>query len=253
MNKETIPGRNGYDIPCINHITGCEKLAVIISHGFGSSKESPSAQAILKALPEHGVGTLSFDFPAHGDSPVNGEMLRIGNCLNDLAAVEAYVHALAPDSEIAYFSSSFGAYINLIYLSTRKHAGHRSFLRCAAVDMPGIFRRNTTPEDSALMETQGYVVLDDGYVRPLKITRGFLADLETHDVFRLYHPGAAEFAMIHGTADETAPIEDARRFAKLSGAALTEVEGADHRFLIPGGMDRVVRAAVRFFAGAAGK
>ena len=57
MNKETIRGFNGYDIPGLNNLSGGERMAVIISHGFGSSKESPTAQAIAAALPKHGIGT----------------------------------------------------------------------------------------------------------------------------------------------------------------------------------------------------
>ena len=245
--KEIIHGYNGYDIPCLNHLTGKEKLAVIISHGFGSTKGSPTATTISEALMKQGIGAFSFDFPAHGDSAVDGRMLRIANCTGDLAAVEAHVRKFCPEAEIAYFSSSFGAYINLIYLSTYEHAGNRSFLRCAAVDMPGIFRRGIAPEHRAHMEEQGYIILDEDYFRPLIITQEFNNDLETHDVFKLCRFGMAELAMIHGTADEIAPIEDARRFAKEAGAKLIEVEGADHRFLIPGGMERVIDAAVGFF------
>lgn len=250
MKKEIIRGENGYDIPCLNHLNGDEKMAVIISHGFGSSKESPTAGIISAALPEYGIGTFCFDFPAHGESQADGELFRIRNCTGDLAAVEAHVRDLLPGAEIAYFSSSFGAYINLIYLATREHRGRKSFLRCAAVDMPGIMRRGTTPEHRAQLDRQGFVILDNDFFRPLKITRAFLADLEEYDVFNLYRPGIAEFAMIHGTADETAPIGDARRFAVLSGAALTEVAGSDHNFLIPGAMDRVADVAAAFFSSA---
>jgi len=245
--NEIIAGQNGYDIPCINNLIADAKLAVIISHGFGSSKESQTAQTITKALAKYGIGTFSYDFPAHGDSPVDGDMFRIGNCISDLTAVEAHVRKMMPKVEIAYFSSSFGAYINIIYLASCKHAGRKSFLRCAAVDMPCIFRRDTTPEQYALLNNQGFVMLDKCYVRPLKITREFLHDLNNYDVFKLYHPGMTKIAMIHGTADITAPIDDARRFAKKFGLELTEVAGADHRFLIPGGMDQVVGTAVNFF------
>lgn len=252
MKREVIPGANGYGIPCMSHLAGGEKLVVIISHGFGSSKESPTAKAVLSALPEHGIGAFSFDFPGHGDSPAPGEMFRIEHCTGDLAAVEAHVRRLTPEAEIAYFSSSFGAFINLIYLSAGKHPGSRSFLRCAAVDMPGILRRQTTPEQRAELDARGYVMLDQGYARPLKITSSFLAGLDTYDVFRLYRPGMAELEMIHGTRDEMAPLKDARRFARMSGALLTEVDGADHGFQIPGGMDLVVETAVRFFTAASG-
>lgn len=248
MKKETICGLNGYNIRCLNNLSGGERMAVIISHGFGSSKESPTAQAIAVALPEHGIGTYCFDFPAHGDSPVDGEKLRIGNCLDDLTAVEAHVREIMPQAEIAYFSSSFGAYINLIYLAKCPHEGKKSFLRCAAVDMPGLFRNGTSPELYKQLEEQGYVIPDFGYVRPLKITRGFCDDLEAHDLFKLCRPDMAEIAMIHGDADETASVKDARRFAKQFGAQLTEVKGADHRFMIPGGMIKVIDTAVKFFS-----
>ncbi len=248
MKKETIRGLNGYDIPCLNNLSGNQRMTVIISHGFGGCKEGPTAQAVAAALLKHGIGTYSFDFPAHGDSPVDGEQLRISNCLNDLAAVEAHVYELMPEAEIAYFSSSFGAYINLIYLATRPHLGKKSFLRCAAVDMPRLFRNFTSPAQYAQLDTQGSIIMDYGYVRPLKVTRQFYDDLEAYDVFKLCRSDMAELALIHGDADKTAPLVDARRFAKQFGARLTEIQGADHCFMIPGGIEQVIEAAVQFFS-----
>jgi len=250
MQKDLIPGRNGYDIPFIGNATGTEKLAVIVIHGFGGSKDGSSTTAAMTALPARGIAAFAFDLPAHGESKADGGMLRIGNCLNDLAAVEAHVCGLLPQAEVAYFASSFGAYIALIYLAARAHAGRRAFLRCAAVNMPGLFRRAILPEQYAQFKAQGFFMLDmevEGYLRPLKITQGFLDDLDAHDVFKLCRPGMAQIAMVHGTADEIASVDDARRFATQFGAALTEIEGADHSFTVPGGMDTAMDAAVRFF------
>lgn len=247
MKKETISSLNGYDIPCLNNLSDGQRMVVIISHGFGGSKESSSAQSLAEVLPEHGIGTYSFDFPGHGDSSVDGEQLRISNCLNDLAAVEAHVRELMPEAEIAYFSSSFGAYINLIYLATRTHAGEKSFLRCAAVDMPRLVRNGTSPEQYAQLDAQGYIIVNVDYVRPLKVTRGFYDDLEVYDVFKLCWSDMAKLAMIHGDDDEIVSVEEARRFANQFGVRLTEVKGADHRIMIPGGVEQVIDAAVQFF------
>jgi pimeloyl-ACP methyl ester carboxylesterase len=247
MKKETIKGLNDYDIPCLNNLSGGERMAVIISHGFGGCKDGSTAQAVAAVLPRHGIGTYSFDFPAHGDSPVDGEQFRIANCLNDLTAVEAHVRALVPEAEIVYFSSSFGAYINLIYLATCPHVGKKSFLRCAAVDMPRLLRKGTSPEQYAQLDLQGHIIMDYDYVRPLKVTREFYDDLETYDVFKLCRSGMAELLMIHGDADKAAPVADARRFAKQFGARLIEIKGADHCFMLPGGMEQVIHAAVKFF------
>lgn len=249
MRPETIAGGNGYDIPCLNNLEPGETMAVIVSHGLGSSKDSSTFRTLSDALPRYGIGTFSFDFPGHGDSPADGEFFRIGCCLNDLAAAEARVREILPGAEIGYFSSSFGAYLNLIYLAEREHRGHKSFLRSAAVDLPRLFRQSTSPEQLKRLEEQGWDMLTEGFERPLKITRGLYDDLERYDVFRICRPGMAELFLLHGTDDKTAPVADVRRFAERFGAAFVEVEGAGHRFLNPGGMDRVAEEAVRFFTG----
>ena len=147
MTQELLSGLNGYDIPCRHTIQGGESMVCLITHGFGSSKDSPPAQLLAGELPRHGIGTLALDLPAHGDSPVDGNALSIRHCLDDLARAEARALELAPGARVVYFSSSFGAYLNLIYLSTRPHRGTRSFLRSAAVEMPLLFH-SPTPEQA---------------------------------------------------------------------------------------------------------
>ena len=153
MTQELLSGLNGYDIPCRHTIQGGESMVCLITHGFGSSKDSPTAQLLAGELPRHGIGTLALDLPAHGDSPVDGDALSIRHCLDDLARAEARALELAPGARVVYFSSSFGAYLNLIYLSTRPHRGTRSFLRSAAVEMPLLFH-TPTPEQAEELARQ---------------------------------------------------------------------------------------------------
>ena len=86
MKMEWVPGRNGYDIPVRAAWAG-EEQAVIICHGFGSSKASPMVEALMQTLPQHGITAVAFDFPAHGDSPVDGAYLRVPYCIDDLETV----------------------------------------------------------------------------------------------------------------------------------------------------------------------
>ena len=153
MTQELLSGLNGYNIPCRHTIQGGESMVCLITHGFGSSKDSPTAQLLAGELPRHGIGTLALDLPAHGDSPVDGDALSIRHCLDDLARAEARALELAPGARVVYFSSSFGAYLNLIYLSTRPHRGTRSFLRSAAVEMPLLFH-SPTPEQAEELARQ---------------------------------------------------------------------------------------------------
>jgi pimeloyl-ACP methyl ester carboxylesterase len=245
-NECRIKGGGGYDIPCVHTLDGGEQLVCVVLHGFGSSKTSPTATMLLDALPDRGIGVLAFDFPAHGDSPAGGEALRLGRCLEDLAAAEAYALSAAPGARLVRFASSFGAYICLIDLSLRKSAVRKAFLRSAAVNMPELFIEYAS-RLAATSAEYGYFTPETAHAEPLKITRGFLDDLRAHDLFRLYRPGPAAVRMVHGDADETIPAGAAVRFAERFGVPLTLIPGGDHRLSVPGAADEVLRLALDFF------
>ncbi len=245
--NEKILGRNNYEIPCVNNVTGDEKIVVIISHGLGSSKESPTVLALMEKMKIYGIGTFAYDFPGHGESPADGKKFLIKNCISDLADVEDHVRMLAQNAEIAYFSSSFGAYINILYLSQRKNTGRKSFLRSAAVDMPGIFRSRETAELADQLKKDGYFIINEDSQRPLIITKDFCDELEENNVFEKYIPETLSIAMIHGDLDETASIEDAKKFSEKNKFQLIIVKNGYHRLMGPGQMNFVMEKAADFF------
>ena len=249
MKHEFIVREHSYDVPCLHSINGREEIVCVVVHGFGSSKESPTAKMLFEELPPLGISVIAFDFPAHGESGVDGEYLRLANCLTDLAVAEARARSLAPGAEIVYFGSSFGAYITLVYLAVNGHYGRRAFLRSAAVTMPKLIH-HLKPEQKAQLEKAGEFTLDAeeyGYIRPLKLTQGFFDDLERHDVFTLWREDMAELWMIHGEDDQTILLEDARPFAEKFQVPFTVVPGGDHRLSIPGAPEQVLKLAVEFY------
>ena len=247
MKKEVCKSLHGYDIPCCNHWSG-EPNVILVCHGFGSSKESPMVQALNQEMPKHGVGVYSFDFPGHGESPVWEEGMRVPFCVDDLAAVEQRVRSMAPEAKLGYFGSSFGAYITLLYLGTRPHAGDKAMLRSAAVSMPRLVEQWVDQRAREEMARQGYFVPAYDYVREARIPPAFLRDLEEHDVFAQYKAGQAQLRMVHGGRDDVAPLADARRFAETFGAELTVLEKGEHNLMGPGELEAVLRLAWTFFA-----
>ena len=232
-----------YPIPCTYEINPSDSSVCIIIHGFGSSKQSPTAQMMLSALRFAGVGVIAFDFPAHGESPVDGDFLRLPYCLADLSSVEQFALNIAKNAEICYFGSSFGAYITLLHLSSGNAVGSRAFLRSAAVSMPQLFKNRilARPVD---FKRDGFI-LDEQYYRPLKLTQALADDFERSDVFELYKPGSANLHMIHGTLDEIASPDDALRFAKEKSADITLIAGGDHQLSITGAPEKVARIATQ--------
>lgn len=233
-----------YEIPYLENLRGDETKVVIIAHGFGSSMQSPTAQMIFSQLPEVGIGTIAFDFPAHGASKVDGDYLSVDNCIKDLEEVENYAREKCPNAEIYYFGSSFGAYITLLYLSKHTQKTGRAFLRSAAVNMHVIFE-NPTEAESFAMAQQGHLIIN--YGTPLKLTSKFVEDLKEHDLFELYRPGLSRVVMIHGDQDETIDYKEAQRFSKEFNIELVTVEGGDHRLSAQGMPEMVVATAIDFY------
>ena len=246
MKVEMIRGENGYDIPCLHTLTGKEKLVCVVSHGFGSSKSGQTQMMLIDGFVPAGIGVFCYDFPAHGDSPVDGSALRVGNCLSDLFCAERRARQLAPEAEIVYFGSSFGGYITLLYLSLYAHAGRKAFLRSAAVDMHGILAGWLGRDGLLPLPSEG-VDYDRGFYRPVRLTPAFLDDLAKYDVFRVCRKTAGSVKLLHGENDEIASPEAAKRYAETFSAALGIVPGGDHRLSIPGAPERVVAEAIDFY------
>lgn len=239
-----IEGNNGYRIPYTAEIGGSQEKLLIAAHGFSSSKGSPTVKMLMKELPKHGIGVIAFDFPGHGESPVDGNWLTVDNCIEDLRAVEDFIRKENPDAQICYFGSSFGAYITLHYLMKYHAKGARAFLRSAAVNMHEIFLELTEAQREAL-DSCGYFI-DDYGVRPLKVTKALIDDLKRHDLFERFTVDDAKLKMIHGTADDDIEYGRAKEFADKHGIELITVQGGDHMLSIPGAPERVLKEALSF-------
>ena len=64
---------------------------IIACHRFGGDKESSAIELLAKAANKKNIGVIAFDFPAHGESEVEGDFLTLDNCISDLETVEEYV------------------------------------------------------------------------------------------------------------------------------------------------------------------
>lgn len=245
MLKKMIPGKNGYDIPCLMNIEEGNKRVVVVCHGFGGSKDSKTV-GVFESLPvEYGLGVICFDFPAHGESRASIDKFSVANCVADLSAVVSYVREFSQNAEIVFFSTSFGAFITILYLAERKQPRAKAFLRSAAFRMPQIVKFKFLPEE-ALPDSEGMVELRVPVAGTVKVPLAFIKELQDYDLYSLCSKATADFFMIHGADDDISPLNDAREFAVLTGAKLKTVTGANH-FEYPGGISPAVKEAVNFY------
>lgn len=222
---------------------------VIVSHGFGSDLNSPTAQKAFNFFPEHNMGVALFDFPGHGRGESSKDRLTVKNCLSYLREVENFILSRKPEEEILYFSSSFGAFINTIYLCTMPHKGIKSFFRSGAVNMPDLFA-DALKEELPSMKENIPIVLSD-YEPPLKIYREFLLEMSRFNLYSIwkdhYKNVKGNIAMVHGSEDEVIELNAAKTFAALTGAHLYIIEGGTHRLMERGQPNKVFKLALNFF------
>ena len=232
LNKFYITKADVHKIPCISSIPDDCRTVIITIHGFCSCKESDSITFFMNYFNPKDIGVVAYDQPGHGECE---EPLRVGGCLDSLAAVEQYVRTTYPAAELCYIGSSFGGYILGLYLALRQHAGHKALMRCCAVNFPRMIlgAPGSKPDPKALeqMDRQGYILLQMDTGNPVKLPRGFFEDLMHYDLDKLYEtrkPTDVTMAFAHGGADQVVNPEAVKAFTRKFGYPLTIFEGENH-------------------------
>lgn len=254
--KLTLKTKDGAVIPCELRYPDEPVAFVIVTHGFGSRKESPTARMMLEELPKAGYGAIAYDLPAHGSSGAENEALSLALCVEYMKTVEEYIISEHIFPRICYFSSSFGAYINLTYLSRESHTGDKSFLRSAAVNMPELFDVSNDPEALRTLREQGSIMVEEGGPAPVKVPAEFIKELSANDLFKIipepYYSEekfiGLELMMIHGEKDMVIDPEKAELFADKKNIPIEILPEEDHTLSTdPETPLKVARKAIDFY------
>lgn len=235
-----IDGKNGYAISYEEYVPDDPKAVIIAMHGFAGDKKSSCIEEIRKMANSKGVGLITFDWPAHGESEASGDDLTITNCLSDLGTVLEYVTKKYPDVKKIAFSTSFGGYMTMLYNSGNRKAFDRIILRSPALRMYNVLTGSILDGEMKTELTEnGYISF--GYERIMKITEGFVNEIKNNDIFALYGDDILDYvSIIHGTEDDVVPINDSLKFASKHKCHIHKVPGADHRYKKDGELDMVV-------------
>jgi len=248
---------------------GEARPAVIICHGFKGFKDWGFFPRAADRLALAGFAAVSFNFSGSGvgeDGESFDELERwgrqtISGDLADLKTVTDYVAAQGAPW-IGLLGHSRGGATALVHAAGDRRV--RSLVTWAAV-----CRYLRWPEDEIeRWRREGQLdVVNSRTGQVLPVQRNLLDDLEANGAGTLDVLGAATrlrvpWLITHGTADETVPLDDARRLREASdtGGGRSElflVEGAGHTFGVrhpwagsSAEFDRVLARTVEFFAAA---
>ena len=218
---------------------------IIACHGFGGDKESSAIELLAKDANEKNIGVIAFDFPAHGESEVEGDLFTLDNCISDLETVEEYVRENYKNvKKIDIFATSYGAYITLLKIIRNGDNYNKIILRAPAIEMGNIFKDYLLKEDINKFLERGFAIL--GFERNIKISKEFYLSLEKNKIIELYNK-KKEMLIIQGNEDNVAPLKDTIEFVNATNnITLKILQGADHRMKKEGELETVVEWTLKY-------
>ena len=172
--------------------------------------------------------------------------LLLQDCVTYLDLVIGYVSEnFSP--EIYAYTTSFGSYLTLLYLTRQGNPFRKIILRSPALNLYDSFVKNIlTAEDREKLQKGREAQV--GFDRKVPVSPQFLQSLADHDIRKFdYLDYAEDILILHGTADEIVPMEMARTFCEDQLIEFVPVDGADHRFRNPHCMDLAMKHILEFF------
>ena len=219
---------------------------VVYGHGFGGHKDNRAAEKFAgKFLSKHkDAAVLTFDLPCHGDD--GRKKLLLEDCDLYIRLVTEYARKELQAERISVYATSFGGYLFLKYIHDHGNPFDRIALRCPAIPMDQVIRKNMISEEDEEKLEKGKPVLI-GFDRKVKIDQAFLDSLEKADLSKLdFTDFADDILILHGTKDEVVPFDSVQSFADENVIEMIPVENADHRFQDPKRMDLAISEIIQF-------
>lgn len=216
---------------------GAPNRCILGVHGFGASKDTHVLKALSEEMSIFGFSTVCFDFPAHGENPLQSDALTLQNCVDTLLYTAQWAHNRYPDLDFCVFASGYGAYVTLIALEQLEElvGKVKLVLHTPNLRMPERILGLTRMTEEQL-KAAGSVTLPAE--RDFDVTYEFYKQVREYTALTTYE---SPMLLIHAERDEHLPVGDMLNFRRINDECkLVVIPGAGHKFLEPGAWDMVV-------------
>lgn len=217
--------------------------AILLCHGFLSSKESSTNRALTQRLLPKNMATLRFDFFGHGESDGPFEKLTLSRCLRQ---TEGIVQWLKQEGyrRIGLVGSSFGGLV-AIHTAARHPDLFSVGLKCPVSDYPPLWRARFGEAGMKQWKENGTMsfMTPEGKVR---LEYSFYEDLLKYDTYRDAAKIQSPTLIVHGEADEYVPFDQTLRlFDTLrlthDQKKLEAIPNANHEFSTPADFEKMIQ------------
>lgn len=235
VSEFKIKNNNNQELACWLHKANNNNTLIITCHGHPSNSHHRH-KLIAEFLKEHDHNTLRFDFRGCGNSEGLFEECMVSTATNDLKAVIAWAKENNYE-EITVMGSSFGGAVAIKAALTE--------------DIKELILLSPAPDMSETQEYYEFTTMKEwkekGYFmrpnnkhpdKPFKILYKYYEDCLANIIYEPSKNIKVRTLIIHGTADESVPLEQAQKLAEnIPEALLIILEGADHKLMINNSLD----------------
>ncbi|HTS19361.1 MAG TPA: alpha/beta fold hydrolase [Verrucomicrobiae bacterium] len=208
--------------------------AALLLHGFTGTRVEPHRMfvKISRALAEHGIASVRFDFRGSGDSAGDFEDMTIRSEVGDALEAIRFLarHKRVNSRRLALIGMSMGGAIAAHVVAREKHRIKSLVLLAPVAEGEGILDQLSTPEAvSSLAETG--ITDYDGDVVGVAFIRQFADMKPLREVIKCQCPAL----LIHGAKDQTVPPQHTEMYEHALQTHKRVVKkvvipGADHTF-----------------------
>ena len=210
--------------------TGPTDRAVLLCHGFLSSKNSSTNKALTRNLVDEGIATLRFDFFGHADSDGPFEKLTttlaVGQAMTALDWLKTKGYG-----RLGLMGSSFGGLVSIL-TAAQRHDLRCVALKCPVVDFGEELRLEFGEEELQRWKTTDTIPNILGGTERVKLAFAFYEDCLNRIAYEPATRIIAPTLIVQGDKDEHVPLHQSRRlYEALPGHKQLEMlPGADHQF-----------------------
>lgn len=207
-------------------------------HGLAGSTNDAIQCALAEEMELFDCATFRFDFPAHGESPLDSTYFNLKNCIKVLMTVAKEARARYPGVEdLCIFATGFGAYVTLITLPQILEMPGTVKL---VIQTPSVLMHQTLlaikNTSEAALRSAGKFTLN--FKRPLDITYEFYKELEANIVL---NPHPIPMLILHTDEDKYIPMDHVQQLHRVNEKSkLVIIPGVGHQFLEEGAWDQVL-------------
>lgn len=206
-----------------------DKPLIILSHGFGSNKNSKTYVRLQEVFNRYNLSTLRYDFFGVGESEGDLEDITISEAVDDILSAIKFLK-IKEYNKIGLFGSSFGGMASIIAASKTKDI----FVLTLKSPVSNYFDKlnhQFSRDEVRTWKKNKYINYTTSDGRIHKLNYMFYEDSKNNDGYVAAQNIEVPTLIVHGDADKTVPIEQSKKIASIINNCKLEIlQGTEHRY-----------------------